>query len=128
MSGAPEETGELWVVGTDGAGARRLTRGSNPEWSNVTGGPGRPRVAVSGVPRGCVRGTFAVRLRVLSSAAAPTQMTFRLDGRYRGSVAKKNVRFRIYGYEARRRGRHTLRVVIRFGPERLVRTIRFRRC
>jgi hypothetical protein len=123
-----EATGELWIVPADGQGAHRLVGGSNPEWSNVTGGPGRPRVKVSGVPRGCARGTLRIRIRVLTSAAAPIRMTFRLDGRYRGYLTKKKLVFRIFSYEAKKRGRHTLKVAIQVGPERFVRNIHFRRC
>jgi hypothetical protein len=65
---------------------------------------------------------------VLTSAAAPTRMTFRLDGRYRGYLMKKTLVFRVFSYEAKRPGRHTLKVVIQVGPERFVRTIHFRRC
>ena len=124
----PEATGELWIVGADGSGARRLVGGSNPEWSNVTYGPGRPRLRISGVPRGCARGTFAIRLRVVTSASAPTRMTFRLDGRYRGYLTKKSSLFRVFSYEAKRPGVHRLKVVVSFGPDRLTRAIRFRRC
>jgi WD40-like Beta Propeller Repeat len=124
----PEETGELWIVRTDGQGAHELIRGSNPEWSNVRGGPGRPRLRISGVPRGCANGTFGIRVRVVTSARAPTRMTFRLDGRFRGNLTRKSSLFRVFYYEAKRPGTHRLKVVVRFGPDRLVRTIRFRRC
>lgn len=124
----PEETGELWIVRTDGGGAHRLVGGSNPEWSNVTYGPGRPRLKVSGVPHGCAQGTLRIRLRVITSAVAPTRMTFRLDGHYRGYFTKRNSLFRIFAYEAKRPGQHTLKVVVTFGPDRFVRTIHFRRC
>jgi Tol biopolymer transport system component len=124
----PEETGELWIVGTDGDGAHRLLGGSNPEWSNVTGGPGRPHLRISGVPHGCARGTFRIRLPVVTSAAAPTRMIFRLDGRYHGELGRKRSLFRVFAYEAKRPGRHTLKVVVSFGPDKFRRTIHFRRC
>jgi len=125
--GPAEETGELWIVGADGGGAHRLVQGSNPEWTNVTGGPAPPRLEVSGVPRGCVRGAMTLRLRVLGGGD-DARMRFRLDGRYFGGATRKTYRLRIFGYQAKRPGRHRLKVVVTLGPEKLVRTIRFRRC
>jgi hypothetical protein len=75
-----------------------------------------------------LRGTFAIRVRVITSASAPTRMTLRLDGRHINGSNKKSALLRIYGYQVKRRGPHTLTVAVRFGYEKLARTIRFRRC
>jgi Tol biopolymer transport system component len=123
----PEETGEVWMVGTDGGGAHRLVQGSNPDWTSVQGGPGKPRLAVTGRPRGCARKTFALRVRVVSRASAPAEIVMRLDGRLR--IRDDGRRARLYVYAERMRsGSHRVRIVARFGPETLTRYVRFRIC
>jgi WD40-like Beta Propeller Repeat len=124
---APEESGELWIVGTDGRGAHRLIRGSNPDWSSVTGGPGRPRLAVSGLPRGCASKTFALRVRVVSSASAPARTVIRLDRRLRLRDDVRRARLYVYAGDMRS-GPHVVKIVVNFGPDRLTRSVRFRVC
>jgi len=125
--GAPEAEGEIWVVNADGGGAHRVADGSNPDWTSVTGGPGRPRLAISGLPRGCARRTFGLRARVVSSASAPARMVMRLDRRLKIRDDVRRARLYVYA-EAMRSGVHEVKVLVTFGPDKLSRTVRFRVC
>lgn len=124
---APEDEGEIWVIGAGGGAAHRVADGSNPDWTSVTGGPGRPRLAISGLPRGCARRTFALRARVVSSASAPARMVMRLDRRLKIRDDVRRARLYVYA-ETMRSGVHEVKVVVTFGPDTLTRTVRFRVC
>jgi hypothetical protein len=110
-----------------GNGANRLIRGSNPDWSSVTHGPGRPRLAVSGLPRGCASRTFALRVRMVSSASAPARTVIRLDRRLKLRDDVRRARLYVFAGDLRS-GVHVIKIVVDFGPDRLTRTVRFRVC
>lgn len=125
--GAPEAEGEIWVIEANGGGARRVADGSNPDWSSVTGGPGRPRLVFSGLPHGCASKTFAMHARVVSRATAPARMVIRLDHRLKIRDDVRRARLYVYA-ETMRTGVHVVKAVATFGPDKLTKSARFRVC
>jgi dipeptidyl aminopeptidase/acylaminoacyl peptidase len=125
--GAPEAEGEIWVINAGGGAARKVADGSNPDWTSVTGGPGRPRLVFSGLPRGCASKTFALRASVVSKAAAPARMVIRLDGRLKIRDDVRRARLYVYA-ESMRKGVHVVKAVATFGPDKLTKSVRFRVC
>ena len=49
------DNAKIGVMNADGSGQREIAPGGEPFWSSVTGGPLRPRLTITGVPRGCFK-------------------------------------------------------------------------
>jgi hypothetical protein len=86
-----------------------------------------PRIAVAGVPRGCVRTAFAIRVRIRDQSRLRS-VRVRLNGRVIGRTTRKQFRVRVLA-GGLRSGRHTIRITAtdRAGNRRS-RTVRFTRC
>jgi Tol biopolymer transport system component len=49
------DNAKIGVMNADGSGQQEIAPGGEPFWSSITAGPGRPRLTVSGLPRGCFK-------------------------------------------------------------------------
>ena len=89
------DNSKIGVMNADGSGQREIAPGGEPFWSSVAGGPRRPRLTISGVPRGCfklntkllrITKELALTFRVKTTASRQTsiQYTTTVDGQDAG--------------------------------------------
>jgi Tol biopolymer transport system component len=146
----------IGVMNADGSGQRELAPGGEPFWSSIAGGPQRPKLTISGVPRGCfklntrllkITKELPLTFRVKSTASRETSIGYAttVDGQEVGFASgflqpppRKHKRGRpkdvwtggggIPIFQIRKAG-STVKVVIDVGGvERITRTVHVRRC
>src|SRR5262249_51465243 len=124
----------IWVMNANGSGQHQIGFGANPEWSSVTGGPGKPRLKFSQRKlkrhSKCLAKFDSYNAAVKTKASKRTlfDMSIYVDGRLIDQVFSTN--FLAEGADQLRRGRHKVKVVIVDAAfhDRIVRTFRIKRC
>ena len=132
-----DDFGEIWVMRADGSGKRRVALGTNPEWSTVQGGPGRPRLSFRfhriNPNRRCLGALdgWSVRVKTKGLRFTAFNIAFYVNGRLLDQESNTRGLGQGVDLTQTRRGRtHRLRVVVEDAAvrDRVSRTFKFRRC